>query len=87
MGVFHFFKIVQMITNRATHPIYTYTCIQMYIYKHMCIYGTKYSRMDQVKLVEDWKLFKGCLPQISLGLFLSTLSLVLIKLKDEITQF
>ena len=53
MGVFHFFKIVQMITNRATHPIYTYTCIQMYIYKHMCIYGTKYSRMGQVKLVED----------------------------------
>ena len=30
------------------------------------IYGTKYSRMDQIKFV--------CLPQISLGPFLNTLS-------------
>ena len=31
------------------------------------IYGTKYSRMD------GGKCFKGCLPQILLGLFLNTL--------------
>ena len=31
-------------------------------------YGTKYSRIDQVKV------FKGCLPQILLGLILNTLS-------------
>ena len=47
------------------------------------INGTKYSRMDQVKFLEDslclgrpyrFKSFKGCLPQISLGPFLNTLS-------------
>ena len=32
------------------------------------VYGAKSSRMDQVKF------FKGCLPQISLGPFLNTLS-------------
>ena len=31
-------------------------------------YGTKYSRMDQLKF------FKGCVPQISLSPFLNTLS-------------
>ena len=31
------------------------------------IYGTKYSRMD------GGKFFKGCIPQILLGLFLNTL--------------
>ena len=55
------------------------------------LFGTKYSRMDQVKFVEDslkkfegiivclhrpyhFKIFKGCLPQISIGPFLNTLS-------------
>ena len=54
------------------------------------ILGTKYSRMNQVKFVEGslqkkiegisyhrsyhFKFFKGCLPQISLGPFLNTLS-------------
>ena len=44
------------------------------------IYESKYSRMDQVKFVEDslvedpFKFFKGCLPQILLGPFLNTLS-------------
>ena len=39
-------------------------------------YGTKYSRMDQIKFVEGtlYKFFKGCLPQILLGPFLNTLS-------------
>ena len=32
------------------------------------IYGTKYSKMNQVKS------FKGCLPQIPLGPFLNTLT-------------
>ena len=36
-------------------------------------YGTKYSRMDQVKFVEN-NLLKGCLTQILLGPFLNTLS-------------
>ena len=50
--------------------------------------GEKYSRMDQVKFVEDildecvvcwgrpyhFKFFKGCLPQILLGPFLNTLT-------------
>ena len=39
--------------------------------------GTKYSRMDQVKFVEDrpypFRFFKGCLPQILPGPFLNTL--------------
>ena len=34
-------------------------------------YGAKYSRMDQVKF------FKGCFPQILIGLFLNTLSYIL----------
>ena len=47
------------------------------------IYWTKYSRMDQIKFVEDnlclnrpypFKFCKGCLPQILLGSFLNTLS-------------
>ena len=42
-------------------------------------YGTKYSRMDQVKFVQDrrsdhFKFFKGCLPQILLVLFLNNLT-------------
>ena len=56
----------------------------------LVIYGTKYSRMDQEKLVEDkwhdlsdmvylsrpyhFKFFKGSLPQILLGPFLNTVS-------------
>ena len=64
-------------------------------FHHRCLTvpqnGTKYSRMEQVKFVEDnlqkiwsdmiclsrpchFKFFKGCLPQISLGPFLNTLS-------------
>ena len=53
------------------------------------LYGAKYSRMNQVKFVEDslqkiwsdmvcrpyhFKIFEGCLPQILLGPFLNTLS-------------
>ena len=45
------------------------------------IYGSGYSRMDQVKSVEDslyrryhFKFFKGCLPQILLAPFLNTLT-------------
>ena len=41
------------------------------------INGAKYSRMDEVKFVETaFKKFEGCLPQISLGPFLNTLSQV-----------
>ena len=36
-------------------------------------YGTKYSRMDQVKL------FKGYLPQILFGPFLNTLSHIIVQ--------
>ena len=45
--------------------------------------GTKYSRIDQIKFGRqplknlNFKLFKGCLPQISPGLFLNTLSQLL----------
>ena len=39
-------------------------------------FGTKSSRMDQVKV------FKGCLPQISLGPFLNTLSPLLVLYKN-----
>ena len=47
-------------------------------------YGTKYSKTDQLKYVEDslkqticllFNVFKGCLPQISPGPFLITLSI------------
>ena len=48
------------------------------------IYGTKYSRIDQVKFVEGslsrpypLKIFKGCLPQILLGPFFNILSYIL----------
>ena len=37
------------------------------------IYGTKYSRMDQVKFS------KGCLPQILLGTFLNTWILLIFR--------
>ena len=49
--------------------------------KYSSTYGSRYSRMDQVKFVEDslsrpcpFRFFKGCLPQILLGPFLNTLS-------------
>ena len=44
-------------------------CIYIgYCLHEVCIFGTKYSKMDQVKF------FKGCLPQILLVPFLDTLS-------------
>ena len=64
--------------------------VEKWLTKHtskMGINGTKYSRIDQVKLGKTafknlngysrpypFKFFKGCLPQISLGPFLNTLS-------------
>ena len=61
--------------------------------------GTKYSRMDQVKFVEQtislhcislllsrpyhFKFFKGCFPQISLVPFLNTLSMLLVWVRLE----
>ena len=67
--------------------------INIYIYIYIlctCIYGKKYSRMDQAKFVEDslicpiwnmvcfrqtpFKFFKRCLPQILLGSFLNIFS-------------
>ena len=39
-----------------------------------CIYGTRFSRMDQVKF------FKGCLAQILLGPFLNTMSHIQLKI-------
>ena len=41
------------------------------------VFGTKYSRMDQVKF------FKGCLPQVLLGPFLNTLSHLLFDMNSE----
>ena len=50
---------------------------------HSVIYGSGYSRMDQVKFVKDslglcspqhFKFFEGCLPQILFGPFLNTLT-------------
>ena len=42
-------------------------------------FGSRHSRMEQLKFVEDWlsrpyhfKFFKGCLPQILLGPFLNS---------------
>ena len=70
-----------------------YINIYIYIYIYIlctCIYGKKYSRMDQAKFVEDslicpiwnmvcfrqtpFKFFKRCLPQILLGSFLNIFS-------------
>ena len=42
-----------------------------------CKYGTKYSRIDQVKF------FKGCLPQFLLGPFLNTLSRIKLAVKPK----
>ena len=57
------------------------------------IIGTKNSRVDQVKFVEDclsipypFNFFKGCLPQISLGPFLNTLSHMLPATKSCISE-
>ena len=51
------------------------------------LFGTKYSRVDQVKFVEDslsrpypFNFFKGYLPQILLGPLLNTLSHLKLKL-------
>ena len=61
----------------------------------LCIYGfhinrTKYSRMNEVQFAEDitskwyhFKFFKCCLPQISLGPFLNTLSQIYHQHTDE----
>ena len=57
------------------------------------IYGAKYSRMNQVKFVEDSfeTFFKSCLPQILLGPFLKTLSRIsqqnTYRLEDWILSF
>ena len=61
----------------------------MFVLQTISLYVTKYSRMDQVKFVEDslskilrdmvccrlylFKFFKGYFPQILLGSFLNTL--------------
>ena len=44
--------------------------------QYVSLFGMRYSRIDQVKLSRpyDIKYFTGCLPQISLGPFLNTLS-------------
>ena len=52
------------------------------ICKILKVNGTKYLRMNQVRFVADLSRpyhFKGCLPQISLGPFLNTLSHLLLK--------
>ena len=41
--------------------------------RYLVLFGTKYSRMDQVKFL------KGCLPQVLLGPFLDTLSHLVLK--------
>ena len=60
------------------------------------VIGAKYSKMDQVKFVEDildkcvvcwgrpyhFKFFKGCLPQILLGPFLNTLSQMFLRFQN-----
>ena len=68
------------------------------------IVGSRYSRMEQVKFVEDrlqnilsdmvclgrpyhFKFFKGCLPQILLGPFLSTLELPVIPVMEKRAQW
>ena len=43
--------------------------------------GTKYSRMEQIKI------FKGCLPKISLGPFLKTLSQIVVTLLKYVAGF
>ena len=43
-------------------------------------FGTKYLRMNQVKFV------KGCLPQISLGPFLNTLSRLFVLISKHIYE-
>ena len=57
--------------------------------------GTKYSRIDYVKFVEDslcsgrpyhFKFFNGCLPQILLGPFLNTLSQIIFANKGEVSS-
>ena len=64
---------------------------------------SRYSRMDQVKFVEDslfeegimvslnrpyhFKFFKGCLPQVLLGPFLNTLTHIVIKVSVSILIF
>ena len=43
--------------------------------------GTKYSRMEQIKIL------KGCLPKISLGPFLKTLSQIVVTLLKYVAGF
>ena len=51
------------------------------------VFGSRHSRMDQVKFVEDSLItyhniisnFKGCLPQISLGPFWNTLTQLIMR--------
>ena len=63
------------------------------------IYGSRYSRMDQVKFLEDiwsdmiWRsrpchfqFFKDCLPQILLGPFLNTLTQIFLQANSQIQK-
>ena len=64
---FYKFLIGKFIQENVRQPYKVYFELGTFR-KRIKTYGTKYSRMDQVKL------FKGCLPQISLDPFLNTLS-------------
>ena len=52
-------------------------------------FETKYLRMDQVKFVErrpyNFKFFEGCIPQISLGLFLNILFQMIFSVRRRLT--
>ena len=96
-------KILSMLRNVyfciLLHNVVERSALRLYK-KSIILGGTKYSRMDQVKFVEDglqknWsnivcyvKFFKGWLPQNSLGPFLNTLSQVSFSLTfDDALQF
>ena len=71
--------------------------VRLWIYLlHQTSFGTKYSRVAELKFVEDslkrqlksrphsFIFFKGCLPQVLLGPFLNTLSYLVMKLDQLI---
>ena len=90
MGVFHVFKIVQMVPNRVKHHILICNCVQLCVlvnsildivkilfdYLSIYLYVSPCVLSNGIKYsrMDHVNFFKGCLPQILLDPFLNTLS-------------
>ena len=95
-----FYLFEYEIISLFIHPVFLKSNLEVFIRNKVV---SRYSRMDQVKFVEDslfeegimvslnrpyhFKFFKGCLPQVLLGPFLNSLTHIVIKVSVSILIF